>query len=52
MPMLVFVALGLCAIVLGFLLLKEDKTKGYGLELPNKEPQEHPAPMVSEMVAE
>jgi MFS family permease len=36
MPMLVFVALGLSAIVLGFLLLKEDKAKGYGLEQPNK----------------
>ncbi len=35
-PMLVFVALGLSAIVLGFLLLKEDKAKGYGLEQPNK----------------
>ncbi len=47
-PMLVFAGLGVCAMVLGWLLLKEDKSKGYGLEKPNKEPQEHPAPMVSE----
>jgi hypothetical protein len=47
-PMLVFAGLGVCAMVLGWLLLKEDKAKGYGLEKPNKQPQEHPAPMVSE----
>ena len=47
-PMLVFAGLGVSAIFLGFLLLKEDKAKGYGLELPNKEPQTHPTPMVSE----
>ncbi len=46
-PMLVFAGLGACAMVLGWLLLKEDKAKGYGLEKPNKEP-DHPAPMVSE----
>lgn len=36
-PMLVFAALGICAILLGFLLKMEDKKKGYGLELPNKQ---------------
>lgn len=35
-PMLVFAGLGISAILLGFLLLKEDKAKGYGLEAPNK----------------
>ncbi len=35
-PMLVFAGLGVSAIVLGWLLLREDKAKGYGLELPNK----------------
>jgi Na+/melibiose symporter-like transporter len=35
-PMLIFAGLGLVAILLGFMLKKEDKKKGYGLELPNK----------------
>ncbi len=35
-PMLVFAGLGVSAILLGWLLLREDKIKGYGLELPNK----------------
>jgi MFS family permease len=35
-PMLVFAFLGVLAIVFGFLLKKEDKRMGYGLELPNK----------------
>ena len=35
-PMLVFSSLGVAAIFLAFLLLREDKRKGYGLELPNK----------------
>lgn len=35
-PMLVFAALGGCAILLGILLRAEDRRKGYGLELPNK----------------
>ncbi len=35
-PMLVFAGLGACAIVLAFLLLREDKLKNYGLEAPNK----------------
>lgn len=35
-PMLIFAGLGLCAVFLGYLLKKEDKRKGYGLELPNK----------------
>ena len=35
-PMLVFAALGGCAIVLAFLLLRIDKKNGYGLEKPNK----------------
>ncbi|MCX7736464.1 MAG: MFS transporter [Candidatus Kapabacteria bacterium] len=34
-PMLMFAGLGICAIILGFLLRVEDKKKGYGLELPN-----------------
>ena len=34
-PMLVFAALGICAIGLGFLLKMEDKRKNYGLEIPN-----------------
>lgn len=47
-PMLVFAGLGVCAMFLGWLLVKEDKAKGYGLELPNKHPEEHPAPLISE----
>lgn len=35
-PMLVFSALGLCAVVLAFGLKAVDAKKGYGLELPNK----------------
>jgi len=35
-PMLVFAALGFAAIVLGFLLRREDRIKKYGLDLPNK----------------
>lgn len=34
-PMLVFVSLGVIALILGFLLKTLDKKKGYGLELPN-----------------
>ncbi len=35
-PMLVFAGLGVSAILLAFLLLREDKLKKYGLEAPNK----------------
>lgn len=35
-PMLIFSGLGVAAIFLGYLLKREDKRKGYGLELPNK----------------
>ncbi len=35
-PMLVFSALGVAAIFLGFMLRREDKKMKYGLELPNK----------------
>lgn len=34
-PMLIFACFGLLGIVFAFLLKKEDKRKGYGLELPN-----------------
>lgn len=34
-PMLIFAALGIAAVLLGFLLKREDKIKGYGLEAPN-----------------
>ena len=34
-PMLIFTALGVLAVVVGFMLKAEDKKKGYGLELPN-----------------
>jgi hypothetical protein len=33
--MLIFTSFGLVAITFAFLLKKEDKKKGYGLELPN-----------------
>ncbi len=36
-PMLIFAGLGLTAVLLGYLLKIEDKRKGYGLELPNKQ---------------
>jgi nitrate/nitrite transporter NarK len=35
-PMLVFAALGFFGLIFAFLLKREDKTSGYGLELPNK----------------
>ncbi|MBW6461099.1 MAG: MFS transporter [Bacteroidales bacterium] len=35
-PMLIFAALGMVAVLLGYLLKKEDKRKQYGLELPNR----------------
>lgn len=35
-PMLVFSVLGILGIVFAFLLKREDKTSGYGLEQPNK----------------
>jgi MFS family permease len=34
-PMMIFTALGLLALLFAFLLKAEDKKKGYGLELPN-----------------
>ena len=34
-PMMIFTALGLFALLFAFLLKAEDKKKGYGLELPN-----------------
>ena len=34
-PMLIFTAFGLIALVFGFLLKAENKKKGYGLEMPN-----------------
>jgi MFS family permease len=34
-PMLMFASLGILAMIFGYLLKKEDKKKGYGLELPN-----------------
>jgi hypothetical protein len=33
--MLVFASFGVLAFILSILLKKEDKAKGYGLELPN-----------------
>ncbi len=36
-PMLVFSLLGFFGLIFAFLLKREDKTSGYGLELPNKE---------------
>lgn len=35
LPMLIFACFGLIGIIFAFLLKKEDKRKGYGLELPN-----------------
>lgn len=35
-PMLIFAGLGMTAILLAFLLRREDRIKGYGLEQPNK----------------
>ncbi len=35
LPMVIFMSLGLLALVFAFLLKHEDKKKGYGLELPN-----------------
>jgi hypothetical protein len=35
LPMIVFACFGIIALLLAFSLKKEDKRKGYGLELPN-----------------
>jgi MFS family permease len=35
LPMLIFMSLGILGVVFALLLRKEDKVKGYGLELPN-----------------
>ena len=35
-PMCIFAALGVLALIFGLMLKAEDKKKGYGLELPNK----------------
>ena len=35
LPMLIFASLGVFALVFAFLLKREDRIKGYGLELPN-----------------
>jgi F0F1-type ATP synthase assembly protein I len=35
LPMLIFTAFGVLALVFAILLKAEDKKKGYGLELPN-----------------
>lgn len=35
LPMIIFTCFGLLALVFAFLLKKEDKRKGYGLEMPN-----------------
>ena len=37
LPMVIFTAFGLAALVVALLLKREDKLKGYGLELPNIE---------------
>ena len=37
LPMLVFAGFGILGLLFAFLLKKEDKKKGYGLELPNIE---------------
>jgi MFS family permease len=34
-PMLIFTFIGILAVIVGILLKREDKKKGYGLELPN-----------------
>ncbi len=34
-PMLIFLVLGLLAVMFGLLLKREDKRKGYGLQKPN-----------------
>ncbi len=35
LPMMIFTSLGVAAIIFGFLLKREDRKKGYGLEMPN-----------------
>ena len=36
-PMLIFASFGVFALILSFMLKREDKKQGYGLELPNKQ---------------
>ena len=35
LPMIIFTALGILALIFALMLKAEDKKKGYGLELPN-----------------
>ena len=35
LPMIIFTCFGVLALIVAFLLKREDKKKGYGLELPN-----------------
>ncbi|HPG33195.1 MAG TPA: hypothetical protein PLM34_05035, partial [Lentimicrobium sp.] len=37
LPMMIFTGFGILALVFALLLKREDKKKGYGLELPNKQ---------------
>ena len=40
LPMMIFAGFGILALIFSFLLLIEDKKKGYGLQLPNIEKKE------------
>ena len=35
LPMVIFSSFGIVALLIGMLLKREDKKKGYGMELPN-----------------
>ena len=43
LPMYLFMSIGILAIIFSFLLKREDRKKGYGLELPNIKKKEVPA---------
>lgn len=52
-PMMIFTCFGILALVISLLLKREDRIKGYGLELPNiKKPEEKAQILAEEMIAE
>ncbi|WP_099465654.1 MFS transporter [Parabacteroides provencensis] len=52
-PMMIFTCFGILALMIALLLKREDRIKGYGLELPNiKKPEEEAKIIAEEMIAE
>lgn len=52
LPMAIFTCFGIIALVVAILLKREDRKKGYGLELPNIKPSEEEEILEEEMIGE